>query len=590
MNIGINNSDYLNNSSAAAGRTAEGTLNNTEAHLKNELDVSALKSGQTLSGEITSLDSGNVTIKLSNGQFVNARLSQNAGLSVGQLLSFEVNTRSNINTIELRPLFANLSADNTVSSALKAAGLSLTAQNISMTKTMMEEGMGIDRNSLLNMARSVNAYPASDPSMIVKMDKLGLAINELNVTQFENYSNFEHQIIDNVVNLSSDFANAVADLAANGGDKGLNLAGELLAVMDSDILPGEISMAEFGTELTNLYAALNTEIPDVISGKDILELYKSAISEYSLNSEDIGGDIAENGTAAGKDSLINPSAADTNSLVNNTAAGTDPLANPSAADTNSLVNNTAAGTDPLANPSAAGTDPLVNPSAELTNDNIYKALKELSQNGNFKEFLSDALKSQMTLTPDKVAEDGEVDRLYERIVKLSQKLMNISASAGNGLDHIAENAQKINDNVNFMNQLNEMVNYVQLPLKMAQENAHGELYVYSNKKNLAAKDGNLTALLHLDMEHLGPMDVYVSMKNFENVNTYFYMQSEELLDFIADNIHILDERLTAKGYSMSSKVSVKEWSAITPITEEFLKSSPEDTVRQVAAIGFDVRA
>ena len=41
------------------------------------------------------------------------------------------------------------------------------------------------------------------------------------------------------------------------------------------------------------------------------------------------------------------------------------------------------------------------------------------------------------------------------------------------------------------------------------------------------KDGNVSALLHLDMENLGPMDVYVAMQN-NRVNTHFYMQDDDM--------------------------------------------------------------
>lgn len=572
MNIGINNSEYYNGSSPRTGGANESLTSAQRDALKGELDVSSLRSAQTISGEVTSLEGDNVTIKLGNGQTINARLEGNAGISVGQLLSFEVNSKFNSNTIELRPLFSNLAANNTISTALKAAGLALSSANITMTQTMMEEGMSIDRNSLLQMARQVNAYPMADPSSIVKMDKLGMVINELNVTQYENYSNFEHQIINNVTDMADDFASVITRDCLSTGEAGANLAIELLSVIDETLISDEnvlvqaqdvIDSAEqkglllkeammsgndapeavingealkdvalregimpgikgFMSELKDMLTALGRELPDTVSAGDVINAFREGIEQY-------------------KDLLNQPATLE-------------------SGDNSAIYKNA-----------------------------LFEALDKMTANDSFKDFLSDSLKSQFTLKPEMLGKEGEVERLYERIQRTSLKLLNIASDA-RGLNNIAQNAQNISDNVNFMNQLNQFVNYVQLPLKMAQENAHGELYVYSNKKNLASKDGNLTALLHLDMEHLGPMDVYVSMQNFENVNTHFYMESEEMLDFIADNIHILDERLTAKGYNMSSNVSMKDPGRTRPITEEFLKESPDDQVRKVAALGFDVRA
>ena len=54
-------------------------------------------------------------------------------------------------------------------------------------------------------------------------------------------------------------------------------------------------------------------------------------------------------------------------------------------------------------------------------------------------------------------------------------------------------------------QINQTYAYIQLPLHLRQgEHKTGELFVYTNKKNLAGRDGRVSALLHLDMEHLGP--------------------------------------------------------------------------------------
>ena len=146
--------------------------------------------------------------------------------------------------------------------------------------------------------------------------------------------------------------------------------------------------------------------------------------------------------------------------------------------------------------------------------------------------------------------------------------------------------------MNFMNQLNEFVNYVQFPLRMAGEDANGELYVYTNRKSLANNDGNFSALLHLDMEHLGPMDVYVTMRDYTKVNTNFYLQTEELLDFIESHIDELTQRLTEKGYDTSTHVTRKDPNTpITPMADEFTKDDKkEDSGVVVSKMRFDVRA
>lgn len=127
---------------------------------------------------------------------------------------------------------------------------------------------------------------------------------------------------------------------------------------------------------------------------------------------------------------------------------------------------------------------------------------------------------------------------------------------------------------------------MQLPLKLNDQSAHGDLYVYTNKKRLAAKDGNVSALLHLDMEHLGTMDVHVSMNQGGNVKTHFILQKEEMLDFIAEHLPELDERLKKRGYSVTSDVALNREARSVP---EIMFNTGRSE-RLVQKLSFDVKA
>lgn len=80
-------------------------------------------------------------------------------------------------------------ANYTLMQALSAAGLSAQPEYLSMVDRMMEEQMPIDRESLQQMARLVNANPRIDVQTLVQMQKLGIPITVENASQFENYMN-----------------------------------------------------------------------------------------------------------------------------------------------------------------------------------------------------------------------------------------------------------------------------------------------------------------------------------------------------------------------------------------------------------------
>lgn len=135
----------------------------------------------------------------------------------------------------------------------------------------------------------------------------------------------------------------------------------------------------------------------------------------------------------------------------------------------------------------------------------------------FKSMLKNSLQRQWTLTPQELTQEGRVEEFYQKLAKESSQLarmMNeaMQESGQGGVGTQARAMTNISENVEFMNQMNQMFNYVQLPLKLSDSQAHGDLYVYTNKKNMARKDGMLTAFLHLDMDHLGSLDVSIALQ------------------------------------------------------------------------------
>ena len=73
---------------------------------------------------------------------------------------------------------------------------------------------------------------------------------------------------------------------------------------------------------------------------------------------------------------------------------------------------------------------------------------------------------------------------------------------------------------------------------MWNKDVNSELYVYTNKKELNDKDAPLSALLHLDMENLGPIDVMVKLQA-KNVHTDFSMSDDKSFELIMNNIDSL---------------------------------------------------
>lgn len=204
----------------------------------------------------------------------------------------------------------------------------------------------------------------------------------------------------------------------------------------------------------------------------------------------------------------------------------------------------------------------------------------------FEKIWDKEISRQWLMEPETVMEKKNVKEYYEKLDSQIRQLERIFEDASMAKTPAAKAIQNTVANLDFMNQLNQMHAYIQLPLKMTNQNAHGELYVFTNKRNLTKQEGKVTALLHLDMEYLGKMDIYVALEN-KNVSTNFYLEKEEYLDFLEQHMDLLTARLNKRGYSCDIKTVLRnseEEAMITTIEKQ------QDHPMMLSMQAFDVRA
>ncbi|MGN0308419.1 MAG: flagellar hook-length control protein FliK, partial [Lachnospiraceae bacterium] len=175
----------------------------------------------------------------------------------------------------------------------------------------------------------------------------------------------------------------------------------------------------------------------------------------------------------------------------------------------------------------------------------------------FEKIWNHRFQPQLMLQPEKVMEKEQVQEFYEKLSDQMQKLGNLVNEHGQTSSSLGKAVQNTVSNLDFMNQINQMHAYIQLPLKLSGQQAKGELYVFTNRRSLAEKEGKVTALLHLDMEYLGKLDVYVALEN-QKVSTQFYLEKEEYLDFLEQHMDLLSTRLNKRGYECSIKTCLRK--------------------------------
>lgn len=572
-----------------------GTVPAGERNYRAQSEIRNMVPGQTIQGEVVGKDGNTVQIALDEETVLTARLERDLNIALGQSMSFEVKTNSG-SQLFLAPLYANMANQATILKALSAAGLSESAGNIRMVSNMMQEGMPIDRDSIAYVNRQLLDFPNANPASIMQMIRLGLPITEMNIEQFEAYKNYEHQILQSAEQIMEEIPQTFQELLAEGKDaEAVSFYEQILkAFIGGEAPEGAEEQTGAGTQ------AGEAGMPGGAAGEILTEALDKTAAEGLPESGKMpdGAEVLKEalaeGEKAGNETLRE---AGEQGNVSREVSSQAELSPKTWQELSDMLRKLGAD-EPLAKQVENGSLPpktvltqihdLIAGNPHTIREDFQENSKELFGSRAFQNLLEAGMKNDWLIRPEDVADKEKVEQLYARIREQAANMEEAFHMAGKADSAGAKSVQNLQNNVDFMNQMNQLFTYIQLPLKMTGNEAHGDLYVYTNKKSLAKKDGNVSALLHLDMEHLGPLDVYVTMqKNLNKVSTNFTVKDEAALNLIAEHIHLLNERLEARGYSMKANFQIREDNA-TNVMQEILDQNKNISV--LSKTSFDMRA
>lgn len=522
------------------------TPNNANTEQVNR-QIRALVPGQTLRGEVVSREGNNAQIRLLQDVLVDAKVDADIRLELGQNITFQV--KNNGQTLNLSPLFTNMATEGTVLKALDMASLPVNENTVAMTKQLMDAGLPIDKNTLQQIWHESNAFPDAEILDLVNLHKVELPVTEENITQMASYRNLTHQ------------------LTAGIAETGESLTNMLQGLVES----GDIEQA----------ATIYSEVLELLAFED-------AAGETVTGQQQTEGPLPEPGV----DVTVTPEEAEQMPVQ------------PSATAPEAVPGQKTIIEEPTETAPDNGQTIKENPGAEKTQEapqlqNLQKLLKQgletkdipllrsILHNSKVAELPAKLLADRWSIKPEDVESPEKVEELYQKLGKQLKGLSNLLEENGQRGSSAYQNVTNLSQNVDFLQQINQTYAYIQLPLHLRQgEHKTGELFVYTNKKNLARKDGQVSALLHLDMEHLGPLDVYVTLKDTK-VSTKFYVQNDAILDYLEANMDVLTERLQKRGYDCKCETTLRtELQQTAQAMAPLLKTEGSVPVAQYA---FDVR-
>ncbi|WP_455720657.1 flagellar hook-length control protein FliK [Agathobacter sp.] len=573
--------------------------------------LSELSKGMIFEGTVNAVRGNQVRLALSNGQQITARLAGKFAFQQGQSVFFQVKSNDGY-SVEIKPYTIDGEGANlTLMDALKAAGLPVDGANLSMVNKMMEEQMPIDKSSLNQMFQIAQDNPGINVTTLVELKKLGLDVTPENASQFENYMNDKQAVTSAMDSFFDELPNALSSeelsmyrLAAQSRD--------ILSIV-TDGLSEDVTAQEEYSDMSQYDALISDEgQTSVKTGFDVGELFESLngtadsdMASLDMSSAVMGDrsaeEIAAENIVAG-DELTAPETGNMPESVQGTSSeqSSQPLANTlGSIMSDEQINQLNAQIKQLLpdikdndislytkDSSVVGTLNDIKNMLENTSADAG-ALRRLFSGDMFKLMIKDALQQQWLIKPDDLARNPKkMDGLYEKIEQQLSRMEDIMKASGTQNSQASALAENIRGNVEFMNQVNEAYTYVQVPLKMNGQNASGQLYVYTNKKNIADPDRELSAFLHLDLDHLGSTDVSVKMLH-KKVNTNFYLDSDESYALVKQFLPVLEKRLQDKGYNC--ELTVNNEAKHVNFVDGFLKKDMPST-GQVHRYSFDMRA
>lgn len=202
----------------------------------------------------------------------------------------------------------------------------------------------------------------------------------------------------------------------------------------------------------------------------------------------------------------------------------------------------------------------------------------------YQEILKQMLKDRFSFKPDTLTKKDGVAAFYEQLdhdLSFMEKLPSRSVDA----PAFQDTAAAIRENIDFMKALNQLFPYVQLPLKLSGKNAHAELYVYKRHGTSRNPSEAASVLLHLDMEHLGPLDIHLSLAD-SLVQARFYLPDALSASVTSENMSEFAAMLQKKGYTLDARVEKRN--QITNPVRDLL--SPETEGASMKRYSFDIRA
>lgn len=514
------------------------TVNGSEQGNTALTILRSLADGDTFSANITDVSGEQVTITLDGGQSFTASLLNSTAYNIGDRADFVIQDNKGENIV-LKAVTMQATALETamINKSLKAAGIMPTLRNREMVLELMRNGMPIGRDALLDMVKELSSHSNAEIGGIIALKRMGIEVTDDSLKSYQNYKEYNGAMQRDIAALGEKLFESV--------DSGKALSDVVKLLVGDELLTGNGTVEDNSKESTKTGA--QTQQPVGTQADE-----KADIAQKNLMSDVknmVAGMVDNYNAATGKSLKLSYEFLNTDNLAR-------------------FMNEFARMAEEFE------MEPLLK-------NKLHGVLKGDKASRLLNELVRDTFSMKMTDVADS-------ESVKEHIAKTLDKLSSVSEyEASNQSAELSNVASRMSNNMEFLNSMNQFMAAVQVPIKNIGEHGDGELYVYRRNKQKCGEDDTVKAFLHLDMEHLGALDIYVTLKG-SSVATNFKVEDESVLDFLETNMEQLTKKLAEDGYNVTASISKTDDGVGFDFEKEVI--APVLPVSDVRRFRFDMKA
>ncbi len=491
-------------------------------NIKPEL-LEALKNlevGDIIKGRIMDFLDNTVKIKSTSGHTITASLMTDVPISKGDFVQLMVSS------IDLDKIFVQLNMGDKTQSApkinlteiLNKMDVPINDTNLEAAKLLLKYNMPVNKDSLMslvNAQKSIGSLAQSSPE-----GKLGLILSGLNI------KNTDVTILSKAALINEAEVKILVDkLTDNTSEKAFNSVSTTVKTLDD-------------------------KLTETISEKAVI--IKPEANQQSSSSSSI---------AANPKTSAEQVKTEINQILNK-------LQIPLNSDSVKFISDIAKSLAVVNNSTMEEAAYLLSKDIEVTPNNLEVIRTNINNEVKLDDFLSKLQKQidtqdnqqlrelkdeikRVFMHPKQIENKEEVKEKLKDIIKLGDKIDKAINNQNINETEVKSTLVNLRENIDFIRQINQHNNYLQLPLIVNGEQSTADMYVFKDKKRGKNIDpNNATILLALDLKSLGHLESLISVSQ-KTVNITFRIENMHISEILKNHSPALGSALEAKGYRLN---------------------------------------